>query len=174
MAPTPDPLADLIAAAATGDRLAFRALYQATAPRLLAIAQRMLGRRDMAEEAVQDAFVAAWRAAASYDPALGSVQAWLSTIVRRRAIDRLRASPWRVQERESEGDIAIPPATGEQKLAVRECLEQIATNERLALSLVYYYGLSHSELSTRLSVPLGTAKSWVRRGLHAMKQCLEP
>ena len=175
-------LETLITAVADGDRQALRALYGKAAPRMLAIAMRMVGRRDLAEEAVQDAFVAAWEAADRFDPAKGSAQAWLATIVRRKAIDRLRANPWLTREagdaeNQLAGDAAGSNASGdaskEDAMAVRHCMGVLGENERQALTLVYYYGLSHRELRTHMNAPLGTVKSWVRRGLLALKKCLE-
>jgi len=162
----------LLEAIAQGDQAALRRLYDVAAPRMLGIAIRMLGRRDLAEEAVQDAFIAVWSAAGSYDRSLGRPQAWLATIVRHKAIDRLRASPWMKNE---VGD-AEPNATQHgdlNALAVRQCLDRLDTSQSRALMLVYYYGLTHSELGRQLKAPLGTVKSWIRRGLLGLKQCLE-
>ena len=168
----------LIEAIANGDRLALRVLYNQAGSRMLAIAMRVLGRRDLAEEAVQDAFVAVWEAADRFDASKGSAQAWLSTIVRRKAIDRLRANPWLAKEVADPdnlmvAEISTDPASKEDAMAVRHCMGELGESERRALTLVYYYGLSHRELRVRMNAPLGTVKSWVRRGLLALKKCLE-
>jgi RNA polymerase sigma-70 factor (ECF subfamily) len=168
----------LIEAVADGDRQALRALYYCAAPRMLGIAMRMVGRRELAEEAVQDAFVAVWEAASRFDPQKGSGQAWLATIVRHKAIDRLRANSWLTREVAEPGNLLIADAAGgdaskEDAMAVRHCMDVLGESERQALTLVYYYGLSHRELRTRMNAPLGTVKSWVRRGLLALKKCLE-
>lgn len=162
----------LIVAIAQGDRTALRRLYDLAAPRMLGIALRMLGRRDMAEEAVQEAFVAIWMSAGSFDPARGKAQAWLATILRRKAIDRLRASPWLRREADEAEPCAVPPGDL-NALAIRQCLERLSGDQSKALMLVYYYGMTHEELGRRLDAPLGTVKSWVRRGLLEMKRCLE-
>lgn len=162
----------LLAQIAEGDRAALRRLYDVAAPRLLGIAMRMLRRRDLAEDALQEAFVAIWSDAARFDPALGHARAWMATILRRKAIDRMRATPWLRRK----DDLAEPPAVPEDDphaLAVRECLDRLGDTQRKALLHVYYFGLTHEELSHRLGKPLGTVKSWVRRGLIDMKTCLE-
>lgn len=169
---------DLIAAIADGDRQALRALYDQASPRMLGIAMRMMGRRDLAEEAVQDAFVAVWEAAGRFDASKGKAQAWLSTIVRRKAIDRLRANPWLTKEISEPEDLSVAEyfdgdASKVDAMAVRHCMGELGESERRALTLVYYYGLSHRELRVRMNAPLGTVKSWVRRGLLALKKCLE-
>ena len=177
MTADPDPLADLIEAVAVGDRQALRGLFDRAGPRMLGIAMRMIGNREMAEEALQDAFVAVWSNAGRFDREKGSGQAWLATIIRRKAIDRLRASPWlRNESGEPDENISADAhfsASKDNALAVRECMERLDQKERTALELVYYYGLSHRELRVRLDAPLGTVKSWVRRGLIALRQCLD-
>ncbi len=165
-------LEELLQRVGRGDRAALRPLYDRAAPRLLGIAIRMLGRRDMAEEALQETFVAAWTSAARFDPNQGRAEAWLATILRRKAIDRLRASPW--LRTETGLPEALPaPAERTASLALRECLDRIGEKYRRALLFVYYFGLTHDELSQRLDAPAGTVKSWVRRGLIAMRDCLE-
>lgn len=170
----PASLSDLLVASAAKDKAAFRELYARAAPRLLGIGMRMLGRRELAEDVLQDVFVTAWQTAPRFDPARGSAEAWLATIMRRRAIDRLRASPWLAREVDLEHAPVETVGTigSEAAHAVRQCLERLAQNERNALMLAFYYGFSHSELSKRLAAPLGTVKSWVRRGLASMKACL--
>lgn len=170
--PEPD-IEALLLAVASKDKDALQQIYRHHGGRLLAIATRMTGRRDLAEEAVQDTFVAVWKTAGAFDPAIGSARAWITTILRRRAIDRLRASPWLqremvlpdVEERTAKDDAC--------SLAVRQCMAGLPEPERRALTLVYLYGLTHAELSTFLEMPLGTVKSQVRRGLQAMRRCLE-
>lgn len=168
-----EDLGALLQLTAKGDRNAFRNLYDAAAPRLLGIAIRMLGRRDLAEDVLQETFVNVWRVADRFDPTRGRAEAWLATILRRRTIDRLRASPWLKREVPEE-DYAPGRAQPEGALAiaVRQCLERLAAPQRRALMLIYYYGFTHVELSERLEAPLGTVKSQVRRGLIAMRDCL--
>jgi RNA polymerase sigma-70 factor (ECF subfamily) len=176
-------LPDLIAAAARGERAAFAALYAATSPQLFAVALRIMKRRDRAEEVVQDAFVSIWKRAGDYDAAKGSVLTWMASIVRHRAIDLLR------RERPV---VALDDAPGQERWAapgpdpyeataanaearrVRDCLETLEGSQREAIRLAYYEGITQEELAVRLATPLGTVKSWVRRGLLRLKDCLEP
>ena len=177
------PLTDLIAAAAQGDRAAFGRLYTAASPQLFAVALRIMKRRDRAEEVLQDAFVSIWKRAQDYDAAKGSVLTWMASIVRHRAIDLLR------RERPS---VSIDDAPGQERWAspepdpyeitaasaearrVRDCLDALEGQQREAIRLAYYEGITQEELAVRLSAPLGTVKSWVRRGLLRLKDCLEP
>lgn len=178
MAADQDGLADLIERSATGDRDAFRALYEQTAPRMLGAARRVLGRQDLAEEAVQEAYVSIWERADSYRRAEGAPLAWMSTIVRRRAIDRLRASPWLKRETGDDAleilaDMTAEAGASAEGLALRECLERLDDVSRRAILSAYVYGMTHQELSRQASRPLGTVKSLIRRGLIQLKRCLD-
>ena len=164
---------------AAGERAALRALYDAEAPRMLGVALRILRRRALAEEAVQDAFVQVWRNAGRFDPARGGARAFLYAILRNRALNILRgeartdltdavdhevpseeAGPEEVVERLSEAG------------ALRRCLEGLDPRRRRAIVLAYAHGLTHGELAGRLGLPLGTVKSWLRRSLLSLKECL--
>ena len=162
----------LLGRIAEGDRHALKELYDQTAGRLLAIALRMLGNRPLAEEAVQDAFLAIWNSAARFDPARGAASAWITTILRRKVIDRLRASPWLLRETEFDDQGAVT-ADCTLQMAVRQCLDQLGSDHRTSLLYVYFFGLTHAELSEKLQKPLGTVKSWVRRALLDLTRCLE-
>lgn len=170
-------LAALIERSAAGERAAFRALYEATAARLLAMTTRILGRRDLAEEAVQEAFVSIWRRAGDFDRDQGAAFAWMATIARRRAIDRLRASPWLKRETDDAAlDLAALGTTsqsGAEAIALKECLERLDPRARRSILLAYLYGMTHRELSRATGAPLGTIKSLIRRGILQLKQCLE-
>ncbi|MFA3920514.1 sigma-70 family RNA polymerase sigma factor [Ruegeria hyattellae] len=167
-------LEDLLSQTSTGDMAAFKALYDRTARLQLAIARRVLCRDDLAEEAVHDAFVSIWHSAERFLPDDGSAMGWICTIVRRRAIDRLRASPWLHREIATLPDDTLPSQTvgSEERLALEQCLGELAPHVRLAIRLAYLYGMTHSELSQSLDLPLGTLKSQLRRGLIALKECL--
>ncbi|MCW1840673.1 sigma-70 family RNA polymerase sigma factor [Prosthecomicrobium hirschii] len=170
----------LLAGCAAGDRSALARIYAAEAGRMLGVAERILKRRALAEEAVQDAFVQIWRRADSFDPRLGRGRSWIYAILRNRALNILRSEA-RTDlveepddlERPSEGD---DPETMVLKLseasALRRCLERLDTRRRAALVLAYTEGLSHGELAGRLGMPLGTVKSWIRRSLSTLKECL--
>ncbi|MEX0350119.1 MAG: sigma-70 family RNA polymerase sigma factor [Paracoccaceae bacterium] len=167
-------LEDLLSLTSTGDKAAFKALYDQTAGRQLVIARRIVGRDDLAEEAVHDAYVSIWHSAQHFRAGAGSAMGWICTITRRRAIDRLRASPWLHREVATLPEEATPAqATGsEDRLALEQCLGELAPHVRTAIRLAYLYGMTHSELSQRLDLPLGTLKSQLRRGLIALKECL--
>jgi RNA polymerase sigma-70 factor (ECF subfamily) len=176
------PFEDLLLAVASGERDAFAALYRASAPQLFALALRILKRRDAAEEVLQEAFVNVWRHAVDYRPEKGSAIGWMATIVRNRALDRLRrARPEtpldEASERHGWADSAPDPlesaTMSESARRLDACLERLEDGPRRAIRLAYYEGLTHEALATRLGAPLGTVKSWVRRGLMRLKTCLE-
>jgi RNA polymerase sigma-70 factor, ECF subfamily len=177
------PLTDLIAATARGDRGAFAGLYAATSPQLFAVALRIMRRRDRAEEVLQDAFVSIWKRARDYDATKGSVLTWMASIVRHRAIDLLRRerpsvplddAPGQESWASSEPDPYEATAASAEARRVRDCLDRLEGKQREAIQLAYYEGITQEELAVRLAAPLGTVKSWVRRGLMRLKDCLEP
>ena len=177
---TADRWSGLLSATADGNKEAFEVLYRETGGRLLAIAMRMVGRRDLAEDILQEAFVAIWRRAGQFDQDRGQPFTWMAAIVRYRAIDRLRADRRVRDETELPEEVALPeslitdprPAVPEA-IAVRDCLGRLSADQRRAILFAYYYGLTHEELANRVDAPLGTVKSWVRRGLAQLKVCLE-
>lgn len=175
-----DPLAELMAATARGDHKAFRRLYDVTAGRLFGLALGILRRRDLAEEALQDSFTRIWRAAPSFDPEKGAAMGWLSTIVRNRSLSLLARRP-----RESSDDLSSvenwadsapdPLARALESSAARalkKCLDELDGEQQRSIVLAFYQGLSHAELATRLGKPMGTVKSWIRRGLLRLRECL--
>lgn len=176
-------LDEWLLAAGRGDRRALARLYERTAARLFPIALRMLGDRAAAEDALQDAFVLMWRKAAQFEPGRGRAMGWMIGVVRNCAIDRLRAEArgprreiaWSDAAdglRESRGGDAADDRLMSAALAA--CLERLQENQRRAIILAYHYGMTHEELAHRLGSPLGTVKSWLRRGLLQLRDCLEP
>lgn len=179
----PDRLARLLEATAAGDRNAFAQIYQATASRLLGIAVKMLGQRDLAEEVLQETFLTVWQKAGQHNAELGSAIGWLTTILRHKAIDRMRsigASP----EIAVGADADLEEMTGSGAVtetdtgmvvgrAVLRCLKGIKETRREYILLAFYYGFTHEELADRTGMPLGTIKSDVRRGLADLRTCLE-
>jgi RNA polymerase sigma factor (sigma-70 family) len=170
----------IITRCATGDRTALKRLFDAEAPRMIGVAERILRRRALAEEAMQDAFVQVWRRASSFDPKLGSGRTWLYTILRNRSLNILRnesrtelSADDTTFDRASEED---DPETIVMKLGeatrLRQCLDQLEPARRQAIVLAYANGLSHGELAGKLNLPLGTIKSWIRRGMQSLKACL--
>jgi len=168
-----DPFAPLLAATAAGDRAAFRSLYEEAGPRLLGVARRILRRPELAEEALQEGFMRIWRNAARFDGSRGSGFTWMAVIVRRVALDRIPANR-REELVDQELAEALPAeGTGQaHEPRLQPCLEGLEETHRQSVVLAFVYGLSHSEIAERLKAPLGTAKSWVRRGLQQLRDCL--
>lgn len=177
-------LGELLAAVGRGDERAFAELYQKSSAHLYALLLRILQRRDWAEEALQDCFLRVWQKSESYEPARGAPLTWLMTIARYRALDLLRARRPEVGMPE-EGE--EPPLTladpGEDPLQrasetegvdrLGECLRGLQEEQRRSVVLAYYEGYTHQELARAMRAPLGTVKSWVRRGLTRLRDCLE-
>jgi RNA polymerase sigma-70 factor, ECF subfamily len=171
----------LLTRCAAGDRSALESLYARVAPILLAVLIRMLRRRDVAEDALQDVFVSVWQRARQFDPIRGRPLAWLVSMARYRAIDLQRSARPAVAltglsaleaQPQSEDPLDAGEMLGTGALLLR-CLEQIAAPQRRCLMLAYQEGLTHSEIARAVNEPLGTVKSWVRRSLLALRRCLE-
>jgi RNA polymerase sigma factor (sigma-70 family) len=172
-------LADLLARIATGDRAAFRRLYDLQSSRLYAAAMRITRQPTAAADATHDAFMQVWHNAARYRPERGPAEAWLLGLVRYRALDIARR---RVREEPSdalpelvdqEPDALARLAGSEDAAALGACLERLPEDRRRLLFLAYVDGLSQSELAAREKLPLGTVKTWMRRSLQALRECLE-
>lgn len=176
----------LLLRTASREAEAFEQLYKLTAPLLMGVALRVAGRRELAEEVLHDAFVKVWNGAAGYDPLATRPVAWLVAIVRNRAIDMVSSADMsRVRQFEDDSDTAIErffdwaptaedsAAQGQMQNWLRHCLDELKAGERQALVLAYMHGLSHGDLAEHLSKPLGTIKSWVRRGLESLRGCVE-
>ena len=171
----------LLKACGHGDQAALHGLYELTAPQLFWLANSIVRNRELAEDAVQDSFVQVWRHAHRFDPNRGSAMAWLGRIVRNRCFDLLR-----VRRREAPYDDAIiahweqqaaDPGTGpllsREAQRLRDCIDGLDEKPRQSLLLAYYGGFTADEISRRLGTPLGTVKSWIRRGLIQLKRCVE-
>lgn len=188
-APHADLLADLIAASARGDQHAFQRLYAATSSVLFGMALRILKRRDWAEEVLQESFISAWRHAARYDRNKGAAMTWLIRIVRNQAFDWIHPSRpdgfERIHAQVADADLADAAAHDHDtsdgaELAqyarhaerINACLASLDGRERQSLVLVFFHGLSHSDLARHLRQPLGTVKAWVRRGLVRLGSCM--
>jgi RNA polymerase sigma-70 factor, ECF subfamily len=170
----------LVARAALGDRAAFRELYQATAPKLLGVALRILRREDWAEEVLQECYVSVWRHAQEYSASRAAPMTWMTTIVRNRCLDWLRRpnpEPLSDEAAESiESDNPGPLARLEAArdgAALARCLRGLEAKQRQAIALAFFDGMTHAELAQHLRQPLGTVKTWVRRGLARLRSCLE-
>ena len=176
-------IAGFLARCARQDRQAFQRLYERTAPQLLGCLLRILRNRAMAEDALQDVFVQVWNRAGQFDSSRGSAWAWLIAIARYRAIDvrrregRMTAETGRDLDDipdDTEPPEAVAFDLGDRTArALAHCLEALQPRQRECIVLAYQGGLSHSEVATEVGEPLGSVKSWIRRGLAALKRCLE-
>ena len=176
-----------------GDREAFAALYRQTRARLFGVVLRIQKDRALAEDILQDVYVNVWRAAASFDAARSQAMTWLVAIARNRAIDGLRrraAEPpttsatvqasdgdeaagelWDRMASQDEGPAEALARRDDARLLAR-CMRALSTEQRQSIALAYFDGLSHGEIAAHMAQPLGTVKSWVRRGLAALQRCL--
>lgn len=163
-----------------GDERAFAQLYQRTSARLFGVCTRMLPDRREAEEVLQEAYVTVWQRGMTFNPAKAGALTWLVTLARNKAIDRLRQHHDPHIEHGSEIDAIIddqpgPSASaerGEQYRRLQACLEQLEAQQRRSVREAFFSGATYTELAARSKVPLGTMKSWIRRGLLQLRACL--
>ena len=174
-----DPVAALLAAAAGGDRRAFAPLYAATSAKLFGVLLRILGDRAEAEDALQDVYVRVWTSAGQFDPARGRGMTWLITIARNRAIDRLRARAARPTGDDGPEMLTDTRGSAEDALLARadlgrlaDCLGQQLPERAAALRGAYVSGDSYAVLAARHGVPLNTMRTWLRRGLMQLRECM--
>jgi RNA polymerase sigma factor (sigma-70 family) len=164
---------------------ALRELYDLTSSKLYGVAVRVVGNRDWAEDVLQEAFLNIWRIAGDYRVALSPPMAWMGVIVRSRALDFLRRRSSERADAALELDDAISETVAgdspnpmdttqasEQAWALHECLRKLEAKQREVVSLAYLRDLSHSELAEQLKLPLGTVKTWIRRGLEQLRGCM--
>ncbi|MGB0954386.1 MAG: sigma-70 family RNA polymerase sigma factor [Panacagrimonas sp.] len=182
-----EQLSALLRASAAGDEQAFSELYRLTSGHLNGVLMRLLKRRDLAEEALQDCYLKIWKKAETYDPGKGAPLTWLHSVARYRAFDLLRAKRPEVALPDEDSDRPLPPmsladlsvdpqARTEEAQGLRrmqDCMQTLDDRQRQSLMMAYYEGYTHRELSERFAAPLGTVKAWVRRGLARLRQCLE-
>lgn len=169
----------LLTRAATGDSAAVLALYDRHASALLALALRVLGNRDEAEEVLQDSFVKIWQEAETYDATRAGFRAWACTIVRNRALDVLRRRGTAARTTALASDAPVPDAAPDASAAenesatrVREALAQLPDAQRNALELAFFEGLTHVEIAAKTSTPLGTVKTRILDGMRKLKAAL--
>lgn len=170
-----------IEACARQDEQALQQLYRQESPRMLGLLITMLGERAQAEDCLHDAFIQIWQNAGRYQRHLGGGRAWLYSIVRHRALNELRRrGRWPGADQQAV-DALIDELPGaveqvEQRAENRRllgCLSQVEEARRRPILLAFYRGLTHAQIATRLSVPLGTLKGRIRAGLRALQECLQ-
>ncbi len=179
-------LALLLSNVALGNQAAFADLYRQTSSHLYGVAVRILREGSTAEEVLQEAFVSIWHHAGSYQAAKGQPLTWLSAIVRNRCLDIKRRRELDTVTMTTDDDdgkeFDLPSAeptpvemllSGAEAQSVRDCVDALDAGPKQAIALAFYQGLSHAELAQHLRQPLGTVKSWVRRGLERLKSCLD-
>ena len=175
-----DHLSELLVAVANAERSALSEVYQRTHSKLYGICLRLLESENDAQDTLQDVYLTIWRKAGSFDRSKASPITWLSVMARNRSIDRLRQR--RTRDSGIDEALDVPsdePSAFEIAAAVQDrarladCLETLDERARMLIRSAFLGGSTYSELATRESVPLGTMKSWIRRGLKALRGCLE-
>jgi RNA polymerase sigma factor (sigma-70 family) len=190
-------LSQLLARVGLGDRDAFAGLYDSCSAQLFGVVLRIQRDQALAEDILQEVFVKVWRAAAGFDAAQSQPLTWLTSVARNAAIDSLRrhntqprihiqgSSGGHGQGDEDEApdlvDLAVDETPGPLELlsraadarALNHCMQDLNAMQKQSLALAFYDGLSHAEVAEKMSQPLGTVKSWVRRALQSLKSCLE-
>ena len=173
-------LRNLIAAVSRGDRAAFSVLYERTSAKLYGICLRLLRDEAEAQDVLQDAYITVWRKAARFDPAKASAITWLAVLARNKAIDRLRlrrvatADLDAAADAEDESPSAFEVVQQQQDSArLADCLGELDERPRAMIRAAFLDGATYPELAERERVPLGTMKSWIRRGLQRLRGCLE-
>lgn len=173
-------LVGLLAEIAKGDAGAFERLYGATRAKLYGVLVRILGRPELADEVMQEAYLKIWKSAASFDPAVASPITWMVAIARNRAIDVARkrrdvSVEEAPQALEFAADIADPLAgreRSEELARLLDCLGRLDPEQRQLVLLAYYNGLSREQLAARIGRPVNTVKTWLRRSILAVRECL--
>ena len=175
-------LAQLLARCALRDERAAAELYRLSAPKLFAVIARILRRNDWSEEVLQETYLSIWRHAGDYRPDRSAPLTWMTHIARNRALDWLRRPREEALGEDYQAMIErLADDTPEmlERLAranearvLARCLDALDANSRHAIALAYYHGLTHSEAAAHLGHPLGTVKTWIRRGLAELRLCL--
>jgi RNA polymerase sigma-70 factor (ECF subfamily) len=173
---------DLIAAlqrSARGDRAAFEQVYKATSLKLFGIIVRILGRGEVAAEVLQDVYVRVWQRAGEFNPNASSPITWMAAIARNRALDEAKRKTMRsleehpeVLELPGDDDPSANHERNEELERLRACLAKLDTERRELLTMVYFHGLTREEIADRLNRPVATVKTWLRRSLAQLKDCL--
>ena len=179
-----EELAELLARCALRDRASFERLYKATSAQLFGLILRIVRNQELASEVLQEGYVKIWNRAGDFRLEKAKPMTWMGAIVRNQAIDFLRRAahqpidadpvdelPWLADE-DSLGPMEAAYQS-QQNEALQRCLAQLEGDQRQAMLLAYFHGMTHDELAVHMGKPLGTVKSWLRRGLQRLKKCLE-
>lgn len=178
-----DDLYELLSRCALKDQKAFATLYRACSAKLFAVAVRITRRKDWAEEVLQESFVNIWHHADGYNAAKSAPMTWMTAVVRNRALDWVRRPREAGSDLDNEALIAqiADENPGPEQLysssveagRLTRCMGDLTPDQHRSITLAFFYGMSHSELATSLGKPLGTVKTWIRRGLEKLKTCLD-
>jgi RNA polymerase sigma-70 factor (ECF subfamily) len=177
------PLDKLLKDIALGNRQAFEKLYRDSSPQLFAICLRIVSQRSEAEDVLQEVFATVWRKAAQFDVERAGAMSWLAMIARNKAIDRLRSQPQarKFEPLELADEIADPIASPQrdaqaagERDRLDECMKRLDDRRRSLIRAAFFDGSTYEELAARVGSPLGTVKSWIRRALLQLRECLEP
>lgn len=180
MGSRPVNLDEALDGCAKGDRLALRHIFDQEAGKLMAVAQRIVRRRELAEEVVQDSFIRIWTHAYQYRSDSGSARGWIYAIVRNRALNLLRDGKREhsveefetLQDDQQTDEIMAAWHRLDRNSRLYDCLGALEDTKRQGILMAYVGGYSHGEIAGRLRIPLGTTKSWIRRGLLALRECM--
>lgn len=187
---TEDAISGLLQRVAGQDRAAFKTLYSEAAPKLTGVLTRILGNRAEVDDALQDVFIRVWQRAAQYQPDKGRGMSWMVAVARNHALDRLRRRPEAAgmrqeQARDVDGQdpldrVADPGAGAEETLVahgearrVMVCFDELEADRAAAVKGAYLEGTSYQDLAARFDVPINTMRTWLRRGLQRLKECLD-
>ncbi len=176
-----DDLSALMARVADGDRAAFESMYRHTSAKLFGIVLRILKRRELAEEVLQETYVKIWNEARRFDPDRASAVTWMVAIARNRALDeRRRRQPALLDDTREASEPSDPLASPQRRaesnaalVRLLACLDELKAERRTAVSLAYFDGLSRAELADRLGQPVGTIKTWLHRSVRQLRDCLD-
>lgn len=175
-----DDLVEALARVAQGDRVAFERLYAATSLKLYGVVIRILGRRELADEVLQEVYARVWQSAGTFEPKTSSPITWLTTIARNRALDEAKRKTMgsleefpEVLELPSDDNPLAEHERLEDGRRLRACLDRLDPERKEIVLLAYYYGLTREEIASRTSRPTATIKTWLRRSLAQLKSCLD-
>ena len=178
--PSPQSLAEDLARCARGEQKALKHLYQLTSAKLYAVILRILKDKELSEDCLQQAFIKIWQASSSYNSSKAAPMTWMNTIARNQALDHLRKLNREPQMETETLDLQVDQSSTQEQMAtdrqgsqeVHRCLKTLNDNQRRCLELSYFDGMTHQSLSDQLEVPIGTVKTWIRRGLMRLKECM--